>query len=48
MLAVYTCNGCHEHNLAEIQEEHAKEGLGDIGNCVECHATGEKEEREDD
>lgn len=42
----YTCYGCHEHDPARIQSEHAEEGIGgaELENCVECHATGMKEE----
>lgn len=47
-LAQYTCYGCHEHNPAEIQEEHAEEGIGDIANCIKCHPTGQEEEGGED
>jgi hypothetical protein len=46
----YTCYGCHEHQPAEIAEEHAEEGISsaEMANCTECHPTGLKEEGEDD
>jgi hypothetical protein len=47
-LAAYACYGCHEHDPAEVQEEHAEEGLGDIANCVECHPTGQEDEGRED
>jgi hypothetical protein len=37
----YTCYGCHEHDEAEVREEHLKEGISDFQNCMECHPTGE-------
>jgi hypothetical protein len=47
-LASYTCYGCHEHNPAEMQEEHAEEGISDIANCARCHPTGLEDEAERD
>lgn len=44
----YTCYGCHEHTPAQIQEEHAEEGVGDILDCVRCHPTGLEGEAERD
>lgn len=44
----YTCYNCHEHDPAEIREEHLDEGFRDFEDCVECHATGQKEEGERD
>ena len=44
----YTCYTCHEHNEAEVREDHLDEGIQDFANCVECHATGQKEEGEED
>jgi hypothetical protein len=46
--AVYTCYNCHEHNPAEIAEEHREEGILEFANCVECHPTGREDEAEDD
>jgi hypothetical protein len=42
----YTCYGCHEHQQADIQEEHIEEGisLSELKDCVECHPTGIKDE----
>ncbi len=34
----YTCVSCH--NQQEMISEHSKEGIGDISNCVRCHADG--------
>ncbi|MCU0509548.1 MAG: hypothetical protein MUC34_14375 [Anaerolineae bacterium] len=42
----YTCYGCHEHDPAEMQEEHADEGIADIGDCAGCHPNGQKDEAE--
>jgi hypothetical protein len=38
----YTCYGCHEHDPADIQEEHLKEGIGDFQDCVRCHDRGQE------
>lgn len=42
----YTCEGCHEHDPARTQEEHA--GLNipsdQLNDCAACHATGHKKE----
>jgi hypothetical protein len=40
---VYTCYGCHEHNEAEIVERHLDKDIPNFQNCMECHATGEKD-----
>jgi hypothetical protein len=40
---VYTCYGCHEHNEAEIVERHLDKDIPNFQNCVDCHATGEKD-----
>jgi hypothetical protein len=45
-LSAYTCYNCHEHNPAEIEEEHRDEGIADFQDCVGCHPTGLKEEGE--
>jgi hypothetical protein len=34
----YTCYTCH--NQQEMMGEHSEEGIGDISNCVRCHADG--------
>ncbi|WKZ39575.1 MAG: cytochrome c3 family protein [Anaerolineales bacterium] len=47
-LTTYTCYGCHEHNPSEIASEHREEGIFNFENCVECHASGQKEEGEGD
>lgn len=44
----YTCYNCHEHEPAEIREEHLDEGIREFENCVECHPTGLEDEAEDD
>ena len=46
-LLAYTCYGCHEHDPAEIREEHIKEGITDFQDCVRCHPTGLEDEAED-
>jgi len=33
----YTCYGCHEHSPDNIRRKHAKEGIREYTNCVECH-----------
>ena len=40
----YTCYGCHEHDPAEIAEEHRDEGIFDFQDCVSCHPTGTEDE----
>jgi hypothetical protein len=42
----YTCSTCHDP--AEMKEEHDKEDIFNITNCVDCHPTGLKEEGDDD
>jgi hypothetical protein len=44
----YTCYGCHEHQPAEIAEEHVEEGisLAELPNCTQCHP--QSEELDDD
>ena len=39
----YTCYGCHEHDEADVREEHLEEGIADFQNCMECHPTGEED-----
>jgi len=36
-----TCYGCHDHQLEEMQDVHAAEGMLKIDTCIECHPTGE-------
>ena len=36
----YTCNGCHQHQSAELQERHAQEGIDQLEPCGRCHPTG--------
>lgn len=45
-LTTWTCYTCHDQG--EVIQEHDDEGLGDISNCLRCHPTGDKEEREGD
>lgn len=40
----YTCYSCH--NQQEMMGKHSEEGIGDISNCVRCHADGR--EHDDD
>jgi hypothetical protein len=47
VLREYTCFSCHEHQPAEMVEEHQEEGISDIGNCAGCHPNGLKDEAED-
>lgn len=42
----YTCFGCH--NQQEMIGEHSEEGIGDISNCVRCHANGREDDGDDD
>lgn len=44
----YTCYNCHEHEPADIREEHLEEGIRDFEDCVACHPTGLEDEAEDD
>ena len=36
----YSCYGCHDHQLAEMQENHGLEGSDQLGPCGQCHPTG--------
>ncbi len=36
----YTCNQCHDHQLAEIETSHTAYGIVDVSNCAACHPTG--------
>jgi hypothetical protein len=42
----YTCYQCHEHDPADIQEEHVEEGISvnELGECAVCHPTGQEED----
>lgn len=40
----YTCYGCHDHQLAEMQELHTQEGIDQLEPCGECHPTGQEGE----
>ena len=37
---VHTCYGCHDHQVGEMQELHAQEGIDELEPCGECHPTG--------
>jgi hypothetical protein len=39
--AGYTCYTCHDQG--EVAREHREEGIGDFGNCIRCHPTGEED-----
>jgi hypothetical protein len=41
----YSCYGCHEHQQAEIVEEHQEEGIsgGELSACFQCHEDGSDE-----
>jgi hypothetical protein len=41
----YSCYGCHEHQQAEIVEEHQDEGIsgGELIACFQCHEDGSDE-----
>jgi hypothetical protein len=41
-LNVYTCYTCH--NQAEMANKHREENVGDISDCVRCHANGREKE----
>ena len=43
--STYTCANCH--NQQEMIHEHSEEGIGDIANCVRCHADGREHEGDD-
>jgi hypothetical protein len=42
-LAGFNCYNCHEHQPAEIAEEHREEGITDLQNCLRCHPTGRED-----
>jgi len=35
-----TCFDCHDHDLGEMQDIHAEQGILELEPCVECHPTG--------
>jgi Doubled CXXCH motif (Paired_CXXCH_1) len=39
----HTCYGCHEHTLANVRQEHEKEGIRNFDNCVKCHRSADEE-----
>jgi hypothetical protein len=39
----YTCYGCHEHTVSNIERKHRKEGITDFKNCVTCHRSASEE-----
>ncbi len=41
----YTCYSCHEHQPADILEEHLEEGISqdELPNCVRCHPAGRED-----
>ncbi|MEO0006677.1 MAG: hypothetical protein RJA20_873 [Bacteroidota bacterium] len=43
----YTCYGCHEHNRADILNEHREEGISNIKDCVRCHKSPDETGEED-
>jgi hypothetical protein len=46
----YTCYGCHEHQQAETEREHAEEGISraELSDCARCHPNGLEDEAEGD
>jgi len=38
----HDCYQCHDHQVDQIQEVHAAEGIEAFENCVECHPSGRK------
>ena len=36
----HTCYGCHDHQPAEMEELHTREGIDRLEPCGECHPTG--------
>ncbi len=41
----YTCYGCHEHSLTNIQAEHREEGITTtVSNCIVCHKSANEHE----
>jgi hypothetical protein len=37
-LQTYSCYGCHEHTVSNIQRKH--ENIANLDDCVSCHPTG--------
>ncbi len=44
--ATYTCYTCHDQQ--ETIRKHNEEGIGNIANCVQCHANGKENDGGDD
>ncbi len=40
----YTCYGCHEHTVSNIQREHREEGISNFTDCVSCHKSSDEHE----
>ncbi|MBK9013973.1 MAG: hypothetical protein IPM82_07735 [Saprospiraceae bacterium] len=40
----YTCYGCHEHTVGNIQHEHREEGIANLNDCVACHKSSNEDE----
>ena len=38
--AVKTCYNCHDHQPADMEAAHLKEGITEYENCAQCHPTG--------
>ena len=36
----YTCYGCHDHQPAEMEAFHTREGIDQLEPCSDCHPTG--------
>ncbi|GAB4402044.1 MAG: hypothetical protein OHK0052_25400 [Anaerolineales bacterium] len=43
-VSTYTCYTCHEHNQAEVERKHRKEGIANFTDCMRCHPTGREKE----
>lgn len=43
---LYTCYNCHEHKPDKIAQKHIKKGIVDFQNCIKCHGSGRRRERE--
>ncbi len=40
-LQTYSCYGCHEHTVSNIQREH--DNIANLDDCVRCHPTGRED-----
>ena len=40
----YSCYGCHEHTVGNIQQEHREEGISNFTDCVRCHRSGDEDD----